>query len=87
VGGHVELGNDPNSPITGVFHHIPNLIVSVEFSIRTLLVQFWEGPAFHTETLILRKMPMQDIHLDGGHAIQIPLDDLDWQPVAADIQE
>src|SRR5262249_7769466 len=38
--------------------------------------------ALHAEPLVLRQMPVKNIHLDRGHAIEIPLQYIQWHEVA-----
>ncbi len=43
--------------------------------------------ALYAETLIVREMPVQDVHLHGGHAIEIALQHVDRNEMAADVDK
>ena len=48
-------------------------------------MKLWKFSAFDAETLVFRKMPVEDIHLDGFHAVEVALEDVERNEMAADV--
>src|SRR5712692_5516482 len=48
-------------------------------------MKFWIFSALHAKSLILRKVPVKNVHLHGFHPIDIPADDIEWNEMAGGI--
>src|SRR5580692_10834948 len=60
------------------FTGISPIIRASELKVRSLLT-------FNSEALIIGEMPVKYIQLHGGHAIQVALQDVERNEVAADV--
>src|SRR5262249_21060113 len=85
MAGHVEFGNDANTAIAGVGDQIANFVLRVVEAIGTEFVELREFLAFDAEALIFRKVPVEDIHLHGFHAVKIPAEYIEGNEVAAGV--
>ena len=61
-------------------------VLGVEVPVRAHLVQLGEHLALDAEALVLAEVPVQDVEMNGGHAVQRALDELDRLPSAAGIE-
>ena len=50
-------------------------------------MELWEFLAFEAEALIVGQMEVEDVHLDGFHAVEIALEYVGGNEVAADVNE
>src|SRR5262249_45664435 len=87
VAGHVEFRKDANAAVACVRDQVANLFLGVVEALGALFLQLRELLAFNTETLIVRQMEMKDVHLDGLHAVEIALENIDRNEVAAHVDE
>ena len=85
--GDVELRHDPDAAVGGIFDDVTDLGLRVIHAVRAELVEAGEDFGLHAEPLVLGEMPMEDVHLQGGHAVQVPLDDLDGMEMTPGIDE
>ncbi len=67
---HVEFRHHSNAAITSVSDYVTRFRLRVEEAVRTVLLQARKLFAFHTETLVVGKVPMEDVQLYGSHAVQ-----------------
>src|SRR6266567_797588 len=66
---------------------IANLGLGVEHAVRSHSSELGKLLALDAEALVIGEMPVQDVHFDGGHAVEIALEHIDGNEVAADIDE
>ncbi len=64
-----------------------DLVLRVIEALGTHLVQLGKFLALDAEPLIVGKMPVQDVHLHGGHAVHIAFEHVERDEVAADVDE
>jgi hypothetical protein len=86
VAGHIELRNHANTAVAGIGDDLAYLIVGIVLAIGAHLLQLGKTFAFDAESLIFREVPMEDVELDGGHAVEGALHVRQRNPVACDIQ-
>ncbi len=86
VTGHVELRNHANAALMCVGDEVANLRLRVIESAGTVFLQLWELLALDAESLIVGKMPVQDVHLHRGHAVDISSEHIERNEVTADSQ-
>ncbi len=82
---HIEFRNDANAALARIRDHAADFILGVVKPIRTHALQLGEFLALNPETLIFREMPVEYVQLHRRHAIQISLQDVERDKVAADI--
>src|SRR5260370_26978412 len=87
VAGCVELGNDPDTAIMSIGDEFADFALRVIEAFRSHLMQLGELLALDAETLIVGEMPVQDVHLYRGHAIDVALENVERGKVAADVNE
>ncbi len=87
VARHVELGHDTYASIRGQRDDAADLVLGVEEPVGAHLVEPGVAPALHTKALILREVPVEDVHLHGGHGIESPLENGHGHEVASGIHE
>ena len=86
VARHVELGNHANTAVLRVGDHLANLFLRIINAIGTELLKLWKTLALDTETLVVGEMPMEDVQLHRGHAVEIAFDHFDGHPMPGYIQ-
>src|SRR5712692_5516480 len=82
---HVEFRHHTNSAIPGVSDQIADLILRVVEGVGTQFVKFRKFPALGTKALVLREVPVKNVHLHGFHAVDIPADDVERDEMACGI--
>jgi hypothetical protein len=82
---HIKLRDHANAAIPGVRNHLPDLILRVVMAVRTEFLQLRESFALRTESLILRQVPVQHVHLNCSHRVQIAQNHWKRYPVPRDI--
>ncbi len=85
MAGNVELRDHANAAIVRVGDEVADFILRVEHSVRSHAGELGELLALGAEALIVGKMPVEDVHLHGGHAVEIALEHVDGDEVAADV--
>src|SRR6185312_16618032 len=71
---HVELGHHSNATIARVCHDFADLCLRVVETVRAHALQFGITFALDANALIVGQMPVQNVELDGGHAVERALD-------------
>ncbi len=84
---HVELRHHPDPAVAGVGHDLADLLLGIEEPVGALLLEQRETPALHPEALVLGEVPVEDVELDRGHSVELPLDRLGRLPVPADVDQ
>ncbi len=87
VTGHVELGHHADAAIVRVGDEIADFILRIKQALGTHAGEFGEYFALDAESLVVGKMPVQDVHLDGGHAVEVALQSICWDEVTADVDQ
>ena len=54
---------------------------------RTPCLELGEWLALDAESLVVGEMPVEDVHLHGGHAVEIAFERVHWDEVAADVNQ
>ena len=83
VAGNVELGHHADAAIVRVGDELANFFLRVEHAVGTGAGQLGKYFALDAEALVVGKMPVQHVHLHRGHAIEIALEHIDGNEVAA----
>ena len=86
VAWYIELRHHSNAAIPGVGDHVAHFVLCVEVAVGPELMQFGKFPAFDAESLVVGQMPMENVHLQGGDGIDVPLDHFFRHPVPGNIQ-
>ena len=87
VSGHVEFWNHADPAVARIGHEVADLGLRVVLSLRAQLLQLGKALALDAETLIVGKMPVQDIHLHRRHSVEVPLQYFDGDEMAADVNQ
>src|SRR5260370_24021219 len=80
---HVEFRHHANATVPGVGNHIADFILRVVQGVGAQFVKLRIFPALDAESLVLREVPVKNVHLHGLHAIEIPADDVERNEMAA----
>src|SRR5208283_4259622 len=83
----VELGKHADASIMRVGEEVANLVLRIVHAVRTHPCQLRKLLAFDAEALIIRKMPVQHIHLYRSQAVDVAFEHVERDEVAADIDE
>src|SRR3954452_3462921 len=86
VSGHIEFRDDTNATIVGIGDEVTNLILRVVKAVGAQLLELGITLTLDAETLVVGQVPVKDVQLHGGHAIEIAVEDLDRQEMAAYIE-
>ncbi len=70
MAGHVEFRHHADAAGPRISDHLAQLILGVVFALGCNLGQLGKFLAFGAEALIVAQMPVKDIELGGGHAIE-----------------
>ncbi len=70
VARHLKLRHDPNTACAGIADNLGGVLLGVEETIRSHGCELWEELALDAEALVLGKVPVEDIELDCGHAVE-----------------
>ena len=85
VAGHLKLRHDADAAVVRVGDDLARLLLRVEEAVGALRCERGESEALHPEALVFGEVPVEDVHLDGGHGIEGALDDVDGFEVSAAI--
>jgi hypothetical protein len=85
VARDIEFGNHANTSILRIRDHFANLFLRVIKAVGTELLQLGKPLALDAEALVVGEMPMEDVQLYRGHAVEIAQDHLDGHPVPRDV--
>src|SRR6266446_5568011 len=83
VARHVEFRHYTNAAVARIRNQVANLVLRVVQPVRTQSVQLGKFLALDAEALIFRKMPMENVHLRRFQAVQIALEYIERNKVAA----
>src|SRR6266446_4266737 len=83
VARHVEFRHYTNAAVARIRNQVANLVLRVVQPVRTQSVQLGKFLALDAEALIFRKMPMENVHLRRFKAVQIALEYIERNKVAA----
>jgi hypothetical protein len=87
VAGHVEFRNDANAAILRVGDELPNFRLRVVQAVGAHLLQLRKSLALDAEALVVGQMPVQNVHLHGGHTVEVALEHVQRNEVPAHIDE
>src|SRR5260221_11550844 len=82
VARHIELGYDANPAVARIRDQFADFILRVVEPVRTQGVQLRKFFALGAESLILRKVPVEDVHLHRFEAVEIALEDIERNKMA-----
>src|SRR6266852_5837746 len=82
---HIELRDYADAAVMGVVHELANLLLCVIQPVGSYFLQPWEASALDTETLVVVPVPVQTIHLYSCHSIEVALEHVQGNEVAADV--
>src|SRR5260221_4827118 len=82
---HSELGYGANPAVARIPDQFADFILRVVQPVRTQGVQLRKFFALGAESLILRKVPVEDVHLHRFEAVEIALEDIERNKVAGDV--
>src|SRR5258707_12836520 len=82
VARHIELGYDANPAVARIRDQFADFILRIVQPVRTQGVQLRKFFALGAESLILRKVPVEDVHLHRFEAVEIALEDIERNKVA-----
>jgi len=82
---HIEFRHHADAAISGVSNQVANLVLRVVEGVGTQFVELWIFPALHAKTLILREVPVKNVHLHGFHAVDVPANDIERNEMACGI--
>ncbi len=82
---HVELGNHANAALARIRDQFPDLVLGVVQTVRTHVRQLGKFLAFNAEALVFREMPVKHVELHRGHAVQVALQNVERNKVAAHV--
>src|SRR5207245_2299502 len=82
---HIEFRHHTNSAVARIRDDLAYFILPVIQAIRSHFVQFGKSLALHTKALVLRKMPVKNVHLHGSHAVEVSFDHIHGRKVAAGV--
>ena len=66
---------------------VANLVLRVKHPVGAHSREFGKDLALDAEALIVGQVPVQHVHLYRGHAVEVALEHVDWDEVAADVDE
>ena len=82
---HVKLGHHADAPIGGVSHELPRFFLGVVEPVGAHFLQLGEFLALDAESLVVGQMPVKYVYFHRGHPVQVALEDLHRNKVAADV--
>ena len=87
VAGHIKFRNDANSAIARVRNQLANFVLRVIRSARPHAMQLRQFLGLGAKSLIVRDMPVKDVHLHRFHSVQVPLEHFHGRKVPARIDQ
>src|SRR6267142_6005400 len=84
---HLELSDHADAAVMGVGHELANLSLSVIQPVGPYFLQPGEALALDTETLVVVQVPVQNIHLHRCHSIEVALEHVQRNEVAANVNK
>ena len=87
MAGDIELGKHANAAIMRVGEKVADFGLGVVHAVGAYLGELVELLAFDAKPLVVREMPVQDVHLHGGHTIEVAFEHIEGNEVAADVDE
>ena len=85
MAGHIEFRHQANAAIARVGDQVADFILRVIKGVGAQFVKFRKFPALHTKALVLREVPVENVHLHGFHAVEIPANDVERNKMAGGI--
>ena len=85
VAGHLELRYDADAAVARVLDDLARILLGVEEVVGAEAGEFGIELALDAEALIFGEVPVEDVELDGGHAVEGALDDVHRLEVAATV--
>jgi len=83
VSRHLEFRHHANTAGASIGNNLLCILLGIEKSVGSFGGQVGIDAAFHAEALVFREVPVEDVELDGGHAIKGALNHGDGLEVAA----
>ncbi len=71
VSRHFEFGEHADAPVARVGHDGPDLFLGIVLSFPSDFVQAGEAAGLHSKPLVVGQVPVKDVHLHGGHGVQV----------------
>src|SRR4029077_13262226 len=85
VARHVEFRDHADAAVARIRDQLTDFALGVVETVRTQFVELRKSLAFYPEALVFRQMPVKYVELYCGHAVQVPLKDVERDKVAADV--
>ena len=85
MAGHIEFRHHANAAIARVGDQVADFILRVIKGVGAQFVKFRKFPALRTKALVLREVPVENVHLHGFHAVEIPANDVERNKMAGGI--
>jgi hypothetical protein len=86
VAGNVELGHHANAAIAGVGDELADFVLRVIHAVGAHAGEPGKFLALDAESLVVGKVPVHDIQLHCCHRVEVALEHLDRDEVAADVE-
>src|SRR5260370_40883172 len=87
MGRDIEFREDAYGAIMRVGNEVSNLCLSVIQTVGSHFVQLRKAFALDPKALVVGKVPVQNIHLHRRHSVQVALEDVERNEMAADVNE
>ena len=87
VSGNVELGDHADAAIVRVGDEVANFVLRIEHAVGAHARELGKYFALDAESLVIGKMPVQDVQFHCGHRVEVALEHVDGNEVAADVDE
>src|SRR6516164_817116 len=85
MSGRIEFRDNANAAVVRVCDQVADFGLRVELPFGTHSGQLGEHFALGAEPLVVRKMPVEDVHFYGGHAIEIAIEHIDGNEMTAGV--
>ncbi len=82
---HIEFRHHANAALARIRDDAADFILRVVEAIRTHALQLGKFLAFDAEALVFREMPVKHVQLHRRHAVQVALQNVERDKVAANI--
>ena len=82
---HIEFRDHADATLARVRNQVADFVLRVEQAVRTHVLQLGKFLALDAEALVFRKMPVKDVQLHCRHAVEVALENVERDKVAAHV--